>query len=1662
MSDDYMEVSVYGHETPTERMDYVPNALSPKFLEEIVGEGAGQFSLSLLDKKFLSQTSLLDYRNVVKLSCGGVVRSAFIIGNDTPDFIDQAENASKTTTVSGSGLKSWLEGATVFPEGGLKQSSPDNRVFSWASKRGAWFTASEWKAPVKVEQYHMQPDKTKPDLRYVYSPAEWPDAPQAWWVWSQLPTFSTVGGKRMGSTPPGNAYFRYEFTVAPGNEGDYSLFAAADNAFVAFIDSALAIDATTPAGMTHHRETVRYDFTLEAGPHVLAFRVTNFQSTSPNNPAALIAALFKAGDADAGVAASIVTVTGAAGWLVNGYPTSEPGWTIGEIWTTLLQEAKDRGIRFPNWVIPNFTADLDSNGVPWAERLPFSFNVGDTYLDVLHVMEDLAVESWVDPDTYALNIVQKRGKNKSVVTDTDDAVTLREGWNLTKASSQGEADLTNTLLMKTEDGWVVAEPSSTASKTKYGRLEGSINTSVSGVLSRKLADKVFQTKASPEVGTTYGLIPRPGAEPFKDFGIGDYVLAPNAKGADVERRVMSIAITGDIAGNPLYAVEFDTIFQTKEAEYDRMAKRASGSGLGAGFVSADGAGKGGSAPSTGTGTGYKPAAPRAPENLSAESTGFFTNSGAARSKVVFTWDATIADINGVGITTIDRYEVLGRAADTTAFQSLGVVSGAFTTLTVTNLASDIDWLFVIRASVDSTRVSEYSDPAVLHHTAAPAMLMPAPSKPTLTSKLGTVTVMWNGLLGTGVPPVQFGYVYAEYRVSPATAWTQEGAISGKGGIVVTNLAVGTSFEARLRAIDSLGRASDPSASTTIVVKGVDTSDLGQDFQDSLDQIEQNSSDAQTAAGEAATAAQEALEAAQEAAGNAGGVLYQEAVPTAEQRRFLWIRKSDKKAFVWDATLATPAWVESTDPRVITAATNAANALDAATRAENTANAAAGQAGQALTAANGKNRVWYLATPPAGTGHKIDDTWFDTDDGNRIYKWDGDSWEVVPLGTNAIADLAITNSKIGNLDAGKITTGFLDAGRIQSASISSRMLAVGDFKNYLEGSDFEGDAASIPWTNIPDANALLSVNVKHNGAKSVQLLPTGPYQAPPVTTVTTIQRNMFTNPEAQNDTVGWASVAGRLLTRGNLATVDRFQGAPTAVWFYPGLNTGSATRLRTVPFVVPGSVVSFSLGLRINITKALTIAVTFMTASGAADAGATRYLAPTVTQSPNVWRAWKMENLQVPPDANRMVIEIFTPSGGGWDSDNRYIIATAVMLNEGSAVLPYFNGNSASTTVDNGTTTTTTTHAWTGTAGNSSSTKTIVTETIGEAPEQPNRLYAASVDIPVQVDQTFVLTAWIRGANQYNGDASGAYLEIRDAETFTSLGRVLIGRAAVPADFVWTKVSCTVKVPAGTNFIRPHIRVNHTRGFLYIDDIAFKNGAGVLIEDGAITAPLIAANAITADSIAAGAVQTEQLDAYAITSKHTITGALIRTAESGARTEMNASGLRVVGSDNTDLVRLGFNQATGMSIKDPNTGLLTPLANMAFGTSFFFRTAGLAIPTTAAENTWSAYVNETFGGQYNAPSSRALVIYTALAANQTVTQNFNIGGTLDFIPSSNNPSYVRLKADMWVTWTSGMYMGVISTVPGETYTVRNSYRSQRTFSGTGTPSVIDRGCVVIPM
>lgn len=87
-------------------------------------------------------------------------------------------------------------------------------------------------------------------------------------------------------------------------------------------------------------------------------------------------------------------------------------------------------------------------------------------------------------------------------------------------------------------------------------------------------------------------------------------------------------------------------------------------------------------------------------------------------------------------------------------------------------------------------------------------------------------------------------------------------------------------------------------------------------------------------------------------------------------------------------------------------------------------------------ANGKNKVYRQSTKPSGDTYADGDIWFDTANGNAIYRYSesAEDFVAVTLGDDAIEDLSADKLTAGTIDASVITVSNLDAGNITTGTM----------------------------------------------------------------------------------------------------------------------------------------------------------------------------------------------------------------------------------------------------------------------------------------------------------------------------------------------------------------------------------------------------------------------------------------------------------------------------------------------------------------------------------------------------------------------------------------------------------------------------------------------------
>ena len=105
------------------------------------------------------------------------------------------------------------------------------------------------------------------------------------------------------------------------------------------------------------------------------------------------------------------------------------------------------------------------------------------------------------------------------------------------------------------------------------------------------------------------------------------------------------------------------------------------------------------------------------------------------------------------------------------------------------------------------------------------------------------------------------------------------------------------------------------------------------------------------------------------------------------------------------------------------------------------------ASNAQNTADGKNTVFYQISKPSTSNRKINDIWFDTDNGNAMYYWSGSAWTKKEFGSSSIAAGSISTN---HLVASAITTAKIAANAITTAKLATDAIKSSNYA-YSSGS-----------------------------------------------------------------------------------------------------------------------------------------------------------------------------------------------------------------------------------------------------------------------------------------------------------------------------------------------------------------------------------------------------------------------------------------------------------------------------------------------------------------------------------------------------------------------------------------------------------------------------------
>jgi len=587
----------------TTLMGYITQGSEAEFVDEFNAPGFGRVSVPLGSP------------DAALLTKDAVVR---VFYEDSPRFAWFVESLERVVVggdvamlkVSGRGLLAWLDDAVVYPQGGLRELSSEERPFNYASEDGTWRNAVDWSAPQTLAWKTDAKDRVTVRARL---PKGWPD-PNAQWMWKTDPKDPVEKGTRN--------WFRSTFTLSEKKK--IRFFATADNIFELYLNGSLVMSSSKFSEQAPtYAQTATYTEELPAGTHTIGVFVKNETpwkrtdlrvSESDNKVSASGHGLaggtkvkltdvsksgtglserqywlrdveedsFKLAESSGGSAVNVskdceidlqLVEDGLAGFLFtavrvaggkvtedvvrrsnsnNWIVTDEkPRWYPAMILKTLVQEAATRGVYRLDGVTYSFTQSSPTSG-SWSTGVDLTLRVGSSLLDVLNEMVDLGHDFHITPNTRSLGAWESRG------TDLSDTIRFHPGHALLEFSTTAEPKLKTHALIRTRDSW--AQKGVNVSTRGRREMYVEVGRTRSDSTAKTIATRVLnRTGKNRIIASRMEAVPVEGLRPYVNFDVGDLVSVPSPTGSGFRRaRILSLAMR-DESGTAHYMPELEVL-----------------------------------------------------------------------------------------------------------------------------------------------------------------------------------------------------------------------------------------------------------------------------------------------------------------------------------------------------------------------------------------------------------------------------------------------------------------------------------------------------------------------------------------------------------------------------------------------------------------------------------------------------------------------------------------------------------------------------------------------------------------------------------------------------------------------------------------------------------------------------------------------------------------------------------------------------------------------------------------------------------------------------------------------------------------------------------------------------------------------------------------------
>lgn len=475
----------------------------------------------------------------------------------------------------------------------------------------------------------------------------------------------------------------------------------------------------------------------------------------------------------------------------------------GTILKTLLDENRQRGGAATGLTL-GFDTAKDAGGAAWARKYTLYYSLGT---DLQTILSSLVNGGGCDWRTTGRTLKLWNADSTALSRDLSKSIVLQLARDIGEAPfEESIADLASTILVEGDNN-LLFRMDNPAAPTPWGKWE---SYSSQGGVSDKDTAQAFMQSTLDDAARVRGQYTRSLVTanvdnlPLIDYHAGDWITAPTVSHGE-KVRVQEIDLSmrqneGLSASIALNDIKYDASV--------RQAKKIKGITGGAALAGSEGG--------TTASSDRDHRVPKAPQGLVVQTDAYIGSDGFAHGLATAMWSAVTEATNDTAI-EISNYAVEWKQhKDGAPWHAAGATDKL--QLGFGNL--DCGTQIEVRVRAVPTYSDKLGDWSAVVVATVESDTTPCsvPSKPTVSSKLGMVTVHWDGRTSTGARmEPDFDHIEVGEGATAAGMRIISASQAGQGDYVITGLTGGSPHSYALRSVDHAGNKSDWSAIATVTV-----------------------------------------------------------------------------------------------------------------------------------------------------------------------------------------------------------------------------------------------------------------------------------------------------------------------------------------------------------------------------------------------------------------------------------------------------------------------------------------------------------------------------------------------------------------------------------------------------------------------------------------------------------------------------------------------------------------------------------------------------------------------------------------------------------------------------------------------------------------------------